>query len=94
MKLRVLNEDKYVKMKPKFESKNKSPFKLNDQVRILVEKTAFHRNYLQNYSEEIFFVSKILRNLPINLYVLRDFNGDELQGRFYAREMTKISPNM
>lgn len=96
LKLRILNEDFRAKMRPKYTAQNKSSkrFNLGDQVRILIQRTPFHRNYLQNYTEEIFIIDKKLTNLPITLFALRDFNGDALEGRWYAKELIKVSPHM
>ena len=96
LKLRILNEDYRAKMRPKYTIQNRrsKKFNIGDQVRILIERTKFHRNYLQNFTEEIFIIDKKLTGLPITLFALRDFNGNALEGRWYAKELIKVSPHM
>ena len=66
-------------------------YKLNigDQVRISKIKRTFEKGYLPNFSKEIFTVSKqIPRNPP--MYKLKDYDGEELKGTFYEKELQKV----
>ena len=66
----------------------KYKFKIGDQVRISKIKRTFDKGYLPNFSKEIFTVSKqIPRDLPV--YKLKDYDGEELKGTFYEKELQK-----
>ena len=64
-------------------------FKIGDQVRISKIKRKFEKGYLPNFSKEIFTISKqIPRDPPV--YKLKDFDGEELKGTFYDKELQKV----
>ena len=63
-------------------------FKTGDLVRISKIKRTFDKEYLPNFSKEIFTVSKqIPRDPPV--YKLKDYDG-ELKGTFYEKELQKV----
>ena len=67
----------------------KYKFKIGDQVRISKIKRQFEKGYLQNFSKEIFTVSKrIARNPPV--YKIKDYDNEELEGTFYEKELQKV----
>jgi hypothetical protein len=67
----------------------KYKFKIGDLVRISKIKRKFEKGYLPNFSKEIFTVSKALpRNPPV--YKLKDYDGEELKGTFYDKELQKV----
>ena len=67
----------------------KYKFKTGDQVRISKIKRKFEKVYLPNFSKEIFTVSKALpRDPPV--YKLTDYDGEELKGTFYDKELQKV----
>ena len=66
------NEDSIV-TKPKF--------KVGDRVRISKYKNIFAKGYTQNWSEEVFIVSKIKSTVPLT-YVISDLNGKKIAGSF------------
>ena len=64
-------------------------FKIGDQVRISKIKRTFDKGYLPNFSKEIFTVSKqVPRDPPV--YKLKDYDGEELKGTFYEKELQKV----
>ena len=67
------NEDSIV-TKPKF--------KVGDRARISKYKNIFAKGYTQNWSEEVFIVSKIKSTVPLT-YVISDLNGEKIAGSFY-----------
>lgn len=67
----------------------KFKFSVGDRVRISVEKGAFGRGYLGNFSEEIFTVIKRYPREP-PVYVLADWHGNEIKGIFYAQQLQKV----
>lgn len=55
----------------------------------LETKRTFEKGYLPNFFKEIFTISKqIPRTLPV--YKLKDFDGEELKGTFYEKELQKV----
>ena len=67
----------------------KYKFKIGDQVRISKIKPKFEKEYLPNYSKEIFTVRKrVRRNPPV--YKLKDYDGEELKGTFYDKELQNV----
>lgn len=65
-------------------------FKVNDKVRISLNKKIFEKGYTPNWSQEIFIVNKvILRDKPV--YQLRDLNNTIIKGVFYEEELQEIT---
>ena len=91
-----------IKMKPvdvkdntyidfKKEVNDKDPkFKVGDHVRISKYKNIFAKGYTSNWSEEVFAISKIKNTVPWT-YVINDFNGEEITGTFYEKELQKTN---
>ena len=67
----------------------KYKFKVGDQVRISKIKRKFEKGYLPNFSKEIFTVSKTVPRNPA-VYTLKDYDGEELKGTFYDKELQKV----
>ena len=64
-------------------------FKIGDQGKISKIKRTFEKGYLPNFSKEIFTVSKkVPRDPPV--YKLKDYDGEELKGTFYGKELQKV----
>ena len=68
----------------------KPKFKVGDQVRISKYKNSFSEGYTQNWSEEVFVISKIKNTVPWK-YVISDLNGEKITGSFYEKELQKTS---
>ena len=66
----------------------KLKFNVCDHVRISKYKNNFAKGYSQNWSEEIFFVSKIKDPVPWT-YVISDLNGEKIAGSFCEKELQK-----
>ena len=65
------------------ESNKKSPkFKINDHVKISKYKNIFAKEYVPNWSEEIFIVSTIKIN--------NDLNGNEIKGIFMKKNCKRL----
>ena len=71
-------------------NKKDPKFKVGDHVRISKYKNIFAKGYTQNWSEEVFVVSKIKNTVPWT-YVVSDLNGEEITGSFYEKELQKTS---
>ena len=73
------------------DSNKKDPkFKVGDHVRISKYKNIFAKGYTPNWSEEVFVVNKIKNTVPWT-YVIIDFNGEEISGSFYEKELPKTN---
>ena len=60
-------------------------FKVGDHVRISKYKNIFAKGYTQNWSEEVFIVSKI-KNTVLWTYVISDLNDEKIARSFYEKE--------
>ena len=72
--------------------KNKPKFKVGDYVRISKYKNIFAKGFTQNWSEEVFVISKIKNAVPWT-YVISDLNGEPISGTVYEKELQKINQN-
>jgi len=64
-------------------------FRVNDRVRISVQKIIFAKEAQQSFSSEIFIVDKVILGRP-TVYALKDLKGEEIQGIFYSFELVKV----
>ena len=65
-------------------------FKVDNYVRISKYKNIFAKGYMSNWSQGVFIVSKIKNTVPW-IYVINDFNGEEIIGTFYEQDLQKIN---
>ena len=73
------------------DSNEKDPkFKVGDHARISKYKNIFVKGYTQNWSEEVFVVSKIKDTFSWT-YVIGDLNGEKIPGSFYEKELQKTN---
>lgn len=76
--------------KVKKQSKNKlNNVKPDDYVRISKNKTIMEKNFLPNWSDEIF---KVVKSVPRKkrVHFLEDYKGEKVEGCFYEPEIQKI----
>ena len=64
--------------------KKNPKFKVAKKVRISKYKTIFAKGYTPSWSDEVFVNSKIKNTVPWT-YFIKDLNGEEIIGRFYAK---------
>jgi hypothetical protein len=69
-------------------SRQKPRFSVGDQVRISRIKGIFEKGYLPNWSEALYTIDKVKETSPIT-YVLKDINGEIVEGGFYTEELQK-----
>ena len=70
-------------------NKTKPKFKVADRVKISIYKNIFDKEYTQNWSEEVFVVSKIKDTVPWT-YVISHLNGEKIAGSFMNRNCKKL----
>ena len=90
LRVTIHNEDKIRRRlyKPK-KLPLKWRYKVGETVRILQGKRAFKKGYLPNWTEEIFTIDALYPSDPTT-YILRDYNGERIKGKFYEAEIQKI----
>ena len=60
---------------------------IGDSVRITKKKKIFDKGYTQRWTEEILKISKVIQlTIPVT-YKIIDYNGEEIQGSFYAQKL-------
>ena len=70
------------------EVNNKDPkFKIGDHLRISKYKNIFTKEYMPNWSEEVFLIKKVKHTVPWT-YVINNLNGEEIIGTFYELQKT------
>jgi hypothetical protein len=62
---------------------------VGDHVRISISKQPFEKGYENNWSREIFKVSKVILRRPV-MYELVDLGNEDIKGRFYEKEIQKV----
>jgi len=65
----------------------KATFRVGKHVRISKEKMRYANAAEQNFSTEIFRVTKVIEIRPRPLYELEDLNGTRLDGQFERKEL-------
>ena len=80
-----VTDDSYVDYSEEYNKKD-SKFKVGDHVRISKYKKLFAKRYTPNWSKEVFVVNKTKNTVPLT-YVINDFNGEEISGSFYEKEL-------
>ena len=81
--------DSYVEFNK--DSNEKDPkFKVGDRIRISKYKNIVAKWYIQNWSEEVFIISKIKNTVPWT-YVISDLNSEKNSKSFYEKELQKTS---
>ena len=65
-------------------------FKVGDHVRISKYKNIFAKEYVSNWSEEVFIVNEIKNTVPWT-YTISDLNGEKVIGTFYEKELQKTN---
>ena len=88
-----INEKKIKNIYNFEKTKKPGKFKINDRVRISLEKNIFEKGYETNWTEEIFVIYDIkYSNVPY--YYLKDLNNEKLQGTFYTSKNYKKQNKM
>ena len=73
------------------EVNNKDPkFKISYHVRISKYKNIFAKGYTPNWSEKLFVIKEVKNTVPWT-YVIDDFNGEDIIGTFYEKELKKTN---
>ena len=83
----IVTSDSYIEYNQ--DSNEKDPkFKAGDRVRISRYKNIFSKGYMQNWSEEVFIISKS-KNTVTWTYVISDLNFELVTGSSYENELQR-----
>ena len=66
----------------------RTELKVGDNVRISKMKHTFASGYEGNWSYEIFTIIKVINRIP-PVFIIKDFDGKEIEGVFYTKELPK-----
>lgn len=72
--------------------RQKVEFSVGDTVRIFKKRGTFHRGYNEDFTDEIFTVTKVLKNLPVPRYKIKEYNGEDIIGSFFQDELVRYNP--
>ena len=67
----------------------KQRFRAGNSVRISSYQKIFDKGYMQNYTDEIFTIDKVVPGDPTT-FRLKDFRGEKIDGVFYDQELVRI----
>ena len=70
----------------------KQKFQIGDKVRVWRYHRTFKRGYDKNFTEEYFTIHKVLKNLPVLRYQLKDFKNDKIVGNYFQEELVLFTP--
>ena len=73
--------------------KCKPKYKVGDSVRIWKERGTFHRGYNEDFTREHFIITKVLKNLPVPRYKLKDYSEEDVTGSFFEDELVRYNPS-
>ena len=83
-----VTNDSYVEYNE--DSNKKGPkLKVNDHVRISMNKNIFAKGYVPNWSEEVFIVNEIKNTVPWT-YTISDLNGEKLLEHFMKKNCKRL----
>ena len=90
-----MNIDKLYEINTYFNSSkeinDKDPkFEIGDIVRISEYKNIFTKDYIPNWSEEVFVIKKFNNTVPWT-YVISDLNGEEIVRMLYEKQLQKTN---
>ena len=88
-------EKAHSKIKSKLRHKKiKAKFKVGDKVRVSLKKTKFARSYDIANSYEEYFIEHVLKDRITPFYILKDWKGRTLKGKFSQNQLQHIDLDM
>ena len=83
------NENDVMHKFPAVKRKKKAKFQVGDKVRVSRVKQVSEKGYTQNWSTEIFSITKVASTNPLT-YHLKDYREQPISGGFYEEELQKV----
>lgn len=71
-------------------TKFKPKFKVGNEVRLVKKENIFAKGYTANFTDEIFYISKVKNTQPTT-YAVKTFDGEVIQGSFYENELLLVN---
>ena len=84
-----VTDDSFAKYNEEFNKKGLK-FKVGDHVKISKHKNIFAKEYVPDWSGEVFIVNKIKNTVPWT-YTISDLNDEQIIGRFYEKNLQKTN---
>jgi Integrase core domain/Chromo (CHRromatin Organisation MOdifier) domain len=78
----------------KIRKRNSAKHRVGDFVRISKLKGIFKKGYIGNWTEEIFVISEVIDRRPFPVYKLKDWNGENIVGSFYDKEIQAVEKDL
>ena len=69
-------------------------FKVGDLVRVSRARDVFEKGYESGWTLEIFKIVRISLTRPPPVYVLQYFSGEDIDGCFYAEELSRVRKDL
>ena len=71
-------------------SKYNFSFKVGDKVKLSILRSKFHREYSENYSNEVFLIASRWKSQNIPIYKIKSMSNELIEGTFYTKELQLI----
>lgn len=71
--------------------KGKPKFAKNDLVRLAFSQNIFQKGFRQTYTNETYIIEKVVKRQPRYVYLVKDQNGQTIQGIFYSEQLVKVT---
>lgn len=68
-------------------------FNLYDRVRIDKTKGIFEKGYWPSFTTELFEICEVIPSIPVT-YRIKDMNGEQISGIFYAQDLSRVSSSV
>ena len=91
IKMKVFDLESIIYIDFSEENNKEGPnFQVGDNVRISKNKNVFAKGNTPNRSEDVFVIKKVKNTIPWT-YFIKDFNGKEVFGTFYEKQLQKTN---
>lgn len=71
-------------------AKSRPKFSVGDRVLISIDKRTFEKGYSKRFQDEIFVIIRIGTSEPRMYYIKSEETGEEIEGGFYAQELSRV----
>ena len=84
----------YKRLYPNLGLRTVCKLKVEDRVRKIKNKDIFEKGYTENWSEEIYVISKVKQTNGVCYYYLKDLSHKDLPGIYYYHQLNLVSRNV
>lgn len=87
--------ERLLRRKKRWDAKMRKPkYKCGDLVRISNAKGVFAKGYVGSWSKELFLITKVLANQYPVVYLIKDLDGEVIDGFFYEEELGLVKKDL